>query len=500
MAGLSCATFIAGCNSSSGGGSTPAAATASPTAVATSAATASAAPTATAAPTLQTAIKHVIVIYQENWSFDGLYGNFPGANGLANATAAGTIPQFDKFTKAAITALPQPLNGSGAPDPNFPAGLPVQPYSASTYISPTTLTGDIVHRFYQEQSQIDGGKMDGFVTWSDNPGLVFSNFDATLMPEGQLASQYTLADNFFHSAFGGSFLNHQWLICACTPTFPGAPASLVATVDASNKTLALSATGAIVHDGAVTPDGFAVNTLYTVNSPHPATVAAANLVPDQTNPTIGDSLSTAGVTWKWYSGGWDNALAGNPDPDFQFHHQPFAFYQNFADGTAAKAAHLQDETNYFADVQNGTLPSVSFIKPLGEDNEHPGYAALATGQQHVLDLVNAVRNSQYWNSTAIIITYDENGGRWDHVAPPGPFDRWGPGTRVPAIIVSPWAKHGYIDHTQYETVSILSFIEKVWGLKPLTSRDTNAAPLSNAFDFTQTVGLNSVKRTSTTRR
>jgi acid phosphatase len=445
---------------------------------------------------MQSAIKHVIVIYQENWSFDALYGHFPGANGLASASVAATIPQIDKFTHAPITTLPQPLNEAGAPDPNLPAGLPVAPYLLTNYITPATLTGDLVHRFYQEQSQIDGGKMDGFVSWSDNPGLVFSNFDGSILPVGLLAAQYTLADNTFHSAFGGSFLNHQWLICACTPTFPNAPAGLIADVDATGKALALSATGTIVQDGAVTPDDYAVNTLYTVNTPHPAGVAAANLVPDQTNPTIGDRLSAANVSWKWYSGGWDNALAGNPDPDFQFHHQPFAYYANYADGTAAKAAHLQDETNFLADIQNGALPSVSFIKPLGEDNEHPGYSSLLAGDQHVAQLVSAVQNSQYWNSTAIIITYDENGGRWDHVPPPAPEDRWGPGSRVPLIVISPWAKHGYIDHTQYETVSILSTIEKIWGLAPLTTRDANAVPLTNAFDFTQTIGINSAKHST----
>jgi phospholipase C len=85
----------------------------------------------------------------------------------------------------------------------------------------------------------------------------------------------------------------------------------------------------------------------------------------------------------------------------------------------------------------------------------------------------------------IIVTYDENGGRWDHVAPPAPPDRWGPGTRVPTIVISPWAKHGFVDHTQYETVSILSFIEQLYNLKPLGTRDAAANPLSNVFDFTQ---------------
>jgi acid phosphatase len=435
------------------------------------------------APVPQGKIKHVVVIYQENWSFDALYGRFRGANGLANGAA--TVPQVDKVTGAPIATLPQPLIRN-APDPNFTglAGKPVGPYAASDYVQPSQLTGDIVHRFYQQQSQIDGGKMDKFMTWSDNPGLVFSTFDASGMPEGRLAAQYVLADNGFHSAFGGSFLNHIWLVCACTPAFPNAPAAAVATVDASGKQLALDAAGKIVHDGFVTPDGFAVNTAFTVNKPHPATAPAASLLPNQTNATIGDRLSAANVSWKWYSGGWDAALAGNPDPNFQFHHQPFAYFANYADGTPAKAAHLQDETNFLADLRGNALPAVSFVKPIGENNEHPGYATLMAGQQHVANLVQAIRGTPYWNSTAIIITYDENGGRWDHVAPPV-IDRWGPGTRVPFIIISPWAKHGFVDHTQYETVSILAFIEKLYNLQPLGTRDAAANPFTNAFDFAQ---------------
>lgn len=433
-----------------------------------------------ALPTLQSAIQHVVVIYQENWTFDGLYGSFPGARNLSDASA--TVPQIDKLTGAPITSLPQPLDEGGKPDPDLPAGLPARPYALSNYIAPSKLTGDLVHRFYQEQSQIDGGKMDKFVTWSDNPGLVFSYFDATDLPEGKLARQYVLADNFFHSAFGGSFLNHMWLVCACTPRFPNAPASAIAQLDASGQ-LALDTNGKIVHDGIATPDGYAVNTVFTVNAPHPASVAAVKLLPNLPDATIGDRLSAAGVSWAWYSGGWNDALAGHPDPLFQFHHQPFAYFGNYADGTAAKAQHLKDETDFLAEVKAGTLPAVSFVKPLGTENEHPGYAALAAGQQHVADLVAAIQASSAWPSTAIVITYDENGGRWDHVPPPGPFDRWGPGVRVPTIVISPWAKRGFVDHTQYETVSILAFIERRWGLKPLSTRDANANPLGNAFAF-----------------
>jgi phospholipase C len=246
----------------------------------------------------------------------------------------------------------------------------------------------------------------------------------------------------------------------------------------------LDASGNLVKDGFVTPDGFAVNTAFTVNTPHPATVPTANLVPLQTQPTIGDRLSANGVSWAWYSGGWNDALAGNPDPLFQFHHQPFAYFANFADGTQAKIDHLKDTTDFFNALKTESLPAVSFIKPLGPDNEHPGYANLVRGQQYVADLVSAVQSSDYWEDTVILITYDENGGRWDHVAPPV-ADRWGPGSRVPLIIISPYAKRGFVDHTQYDTTSILKFIETRWNLAPLGTRDAAATNLLNAFDFTQ---------------
>ena len=115
-------------------------------------------------------------------------------------------------------------------------------------------------------------------------------------------------------------------------------------------------------------------------------------------------------------------------------------------------------------------------------NEHTGYATEQNGQQHVADLVAEVQNSAYWADTAIIITYDEHGGRWDHVAPPV-IDRWGPGTRVPTIVISPFARKGFVDHTQYDTTAILKFIEARWNLAPLGNRDAKSGDLTTAFDF-----------------
>ncbi|MBV8600317.1 MAG: acid phosphatase, partial [Candidatus Eremiobacteraeota bacterium] len=342
-----------------------------------------------------------------------------------------------------------------------------------------------------------------------NPGLVLSYYSATRMPEGVIAQHYTMADNFFHSAFGGSFLNHQFLICACTPVWnqplPASP-TFVAKWDPATHTLQDSNLTTMPRPGGTGPL-YVVNTSFTQNSPHPASVPADQLLQPipPTQKTIGDLLTdhNPSIDWKWYSGDWNLALANdpraigctpgnatNPSPPengecFQFHHQPFAYYARWGtDGSPAKAAHLQDEQNFLNDLKNNGLPSVSFIKPVGVTNEHPGYATLLKGQQHVQALVQALCESPYWKDSIVIITYDENGGRWDHVAPPK-VDQWGPGTRVPTIVVSPYAKAGYVDHTQYETTSILSLIEKRFGLSSLGTHDGRANPMLNAFDFDQ---------------
>ncbi len=485
-------------------------------------------------------IKHIVVIYQENWSFDSLYGLFPGANGLAQASAA-SLNQTDRFdnpfvTGAAfplvaagptLTTPPQPIN-AGAVDTRFTSGLnTLLPYDVlkNSTLQPTDTTGDLVHRYWHEQSQIDHGAMDWFVAWSDNPGLTMSYFDATNMPEGLLAQKYTMADNFFHASFGGSFLNHQFLVSAAAPVYPNAPLSMQAVLDTDGQLLVDPTTGKIVHDGNITPIGgpsfivpgatfdqnYAVNTIFSANLVPVFSAVNASLLPtlndsdpsDTTRPfipNIGDRLSAKRVSWKWYSGGWDNALAStvsNPanngvvppnapvDPLFQWHHQAFAFYDNYAPfknggRNPVSAAHLQDENNFFSDLKKECLPSVAFIKPSGPDNEHPGYAGLLQGQQHVADLVNAVKHSDYWEDTLIIVTYDEHGGRWDHVSPPV-TGIWGDGSRVPAIIIGPLAKRGFVDHTQYDTLSILKTIEQRFGLDPLNALDANATPLTNSL-------------------
>src|SRR6185295_16221301 len=292
-------------------------------------------------------IKHVVVIYLENHSFDNLYGQFEGANGLMNASSS-NITQVDA-TGNPYTFLP-PIPGTTA----FPTNLPNNFFEIDQYVPNDMKIPDVLHRYYQEQAQIDDGKMDKYALLNSTAGLSQGYYRTNLLPLLGMAQKYTLCDNFFHSAFGGSFLNHMWLIAAASPVFPNAPAASIAKLDAAGK---------LVTDGAVTPDGFVVNTSFTVNSPHPATADPATLVPNQTLPTIGDRLSDKHVSWAWYSGGWDNAIACSPDATFQFHHQPFAYFTAYADGTQAKKDHLKDETEFIAAAKNGTLPSVSFVKP-----------------------------------------------------------------------------------------------------------------------------------------
>ena len=418
-------------------------------------------------------INHIITIYLENRSFDQLYGLFPGADGVAEAGRAAT--QVDRDGKP-YAMLPPVLNTNFKPpqvDARFPLDLPNKPYRAEPYVALSQVTGDAWHRFYQEQLQIDGGKMDKFVAWSDAGALVMSYFDGSPTPLWRYARDYVLMDHFHHAGFGGSFFNHFMLVCACAPRFDDAPADLVATLDDK---------GMLVKDGAVTPDGYAVNTLLPLHGPLPGKVDPRHLLPAQTAPTIGDRLDEKGIDWAWYSGGWDAAAAGRPGPLFQFHHQPFAYFERYALGSPGARAHLKDEVDFVDGIERGTLPAVAFFKPSGEDNEHPGYASVLAGEYHTALLVRLIERSALWKDSVIIITYDENGGLWDHVAPPT-IDRWGPGARVPTLVISPFAKRGFVDHTLYDTTAILKLIETRFGLAPLGTRDAASADMTTAFDF-----------------
>jgi acid phosphatase len=409
-------------------------------------------------------IGHIVVIFEENHSFDNFFGKFPGANGLANAgDKAIQIGPDDKPYKV----LPAAINTNLKPPPEdqrFPAQLPNRPFQIDRYVPLDDDTGDLIHAFYQEQMQINGGAMNRYAEVSNAKGLTMGYFDISKTYLWQLAKQFTLGDAMFHSAFGGSFLNHAFLVCSCVFKWPNAPEAIVAKLDSN---------GNMVKDGQVTPDGYAVNTSRSVYLHAPSDTDPAKLVPPQTMPHIGDRLDAKNITWKWYSGGYDDAMAGHPDGRFQFHHQPLQYFLDLAPGTPAQKAHLQDYKDFVRDIQQNTLPQVVYYKPIGQYDQHPGYTNVIDGDRHLAKLIPMLQTSPAYKDMLIIITWDENGGQWDHVPPPR-RDKWGPGTRIPLVAVGPMVKRGYIDHTPYDFGSILRTIELRFGLEPLNDADANA--------------------------
>jgi acid phosphatase len=432
--------------------------------------------TAWTQPNKLSRIEHIVVIYLENRSFDNIFGLFPGVRGIEESKK-NLLPQVDEYGRPYLT-LPEVIdsqNKQSIPDPRFPTNLPNSPFDIAQFVKLDERHPDLTHRFFIHQLQINNGHNDRFAQLSSAGGLSMGYYDLSGTALWRYAKEFTLADNFFQAAFGGSFLNHQWLICACTPVFPNAPAEL-------SQWKNDPATGKPVQDPTVTADGYAVNTIQPFYQPFDVK-HMDNRLPPQNQSTIGDRLSEKSISWAWYAGGWNDAVAGHKtDDNFVYHHQPFVYYTKYAPGTKARAKHLKDEKDLFADLTANRLPKVAFFKPVGIDNQHPGYATILDADRKVEQVVEAIRNSPAWPSTVIIITYDEYGGLWDHVAPPM-IDRWGPGSRIPAIIISPFAKKGHVDRTLYDTTSILKLIETRFNLTPLTKRDANANGLQGALDF-----------------
>ena len=462
-------------------------------------------------------IEHIVVIFAENRSFDNLYGLFPGANGLANAT---NTTQTDNDGKP-LPVLPKVWPASGAyatgTYPVFPDILPNRPFQIDAppiNLPLSVKTRDLVHNFYQQQEQIDGGKMDRYAAVSDAGGLTMGYYDGSKMAMWQWARDYTLADNFFMSGFGGSYFNHIRLICACQAVFPDAPANMRAQVDERGRLLRKPDSPASplngppqFFDGSVTPDGFAINTIQPPYQPSkipPAADGDRRLadpakfpLPPQIQKTVGDTLSAKHVSWAWYAGGWNLALTdgmqspetkrsviGTGEVNFQTHHQPFNFFANYAPGTQTRAEHLKDYEDLLAGLKVGKLPQVVFYKPQGSLNEHAGYADVYSGDRHIAEVVAKIKASPLWPSTAIIVTYDDNGGFYDHVPPPI-GDRWGPGNRLPLLVISSFAKKGFVDHTYYDTTSILKLITRRFDLEPLPGIRPGIGDLTAAFDLAQ---------------
>jgi acid phosphatase len=430
-------------------------------------------------------IDYVIVIYQENHSFDNLYGLFPGAEGIRSKEAVKlqeTCAGFPYvFLPPVVKRLPSREEALGKEPPEvldrrFPPLLPNRPFPLARYVSLKDRIPDPTHEFYTNQLQIHEGRLDRYAAWSQTGGLTMGFYPTEKLPLYPYARSYALLDHFFQGVFGGSFVNHIYLISARLALWPKAPPEVRAepVFDQEGKLVGLR------KKGSVSPEGFAVNTCFSAASPHPAGLEPKFLLPPQTFPTIGDRLSEAGITWAWYSEGWEDALKGTPDPTFAFHHQPFVYFERYKEASPDRKLHLKDERDFLLDLKKGRLPQVCFVKPLDKHSEHPGLSDIWESEKHAVQLIEHVRQSRYWNHCLIILTYDEYGGFYDHVPPPK-RDAFGPGPRVPAILITPYVRKGYVDHKDYETASILSFIEWRFRIPPLTEADAKARNLLEAL-------------------
>jgi phospholipase C len=358
-----------------------------------------------------TPIQHLIVLMQENHSFDNYFGTYPGADGIP----AGTCMPVDPFA-AHDGACVEPFrlgdNEVQLEDPD---------HSSRTF-----------------QIQFNEGRMDGFVyalnIRNQDGRLAMAYYDDRDLPfYWNVADEYVLFDRFFSSAAGGSFINHLYWVAAA-------------------------------------PDDRAGGDIQAV-------LAAT--------PTIFDRLHEAGISWKFYVQNYDPELTyrtahlypGNRASQVIW--VPLLAFDRFIDDPAL-ATRIVDLDEYYRDLSECTLPHVAFMVPSGP-SEHPP-SSLVSGQRFVRSLIQALMRSAYWQAAAFMWTYDDWGGWYDHVPPPQ-VDAYGYGFRVPALLVSPYARRGHIESATADYTSILRFIADNWGLASLTERDAQAISIVGAFDF-----------------
>ena len=360
-----------------------------------------------------TPIQHVVVIMQENRTFDNFFHGFPGADSATSGLNLGTV-------------------------------VPLLPVSLA---SPT----DLDHSHIGWWKAWDNGKMDGFAKTQTNPALFAYSYvpQSEIQPYWTLATQYTLADQFFQSNTGPSFAAHQYMIAAQSGDADEDPTAGPWGCDApAGTTVAL-----------VGPDGKDLSGVF----------------PCFDYMTSADLLDANGVTWRYYAI-FNGAPYNAPDSAYQVIRH--IFY-----GADEETNIISPPAQVLTDIANGELAQVTWVSPDWSHSDHPGNNS-NEGPDWVSSIVNAVGGSPFWNSTAIFINWDDWGGWYDHVAPVN-IDTMGPGFRTPLIVVSPYAKHGYVFHEVSETASLVTFIERNFNLPDLQERDAGANDLFDCFDFTQ---------------
>ncbi len=452
-------------------------------------------------PATATPIKHLVVVYQENVSFDHYFATYPQA---ANA------PGEPKFTPSAGTPT---VNGLGVSlqAPNSPNS--VQPFRLSRAQAQTC---DQDHTYTDEQKAFDHGLMDKFVEtvgrgagtcadYGQGKGLVMGYYDGnTVTGLWNYAQHFAMSDNSYSTTFGPSTPGALNLVSGQTHGF---------TADA-NAVPAASST--VIGDPQ--PTGDRCDTRDTSASVDPR------------NKNIGDLLNAKGVSWGWFQGGFADCTASHTDvggvtsKDYIAHHEPFQYYPSTANlnhtrpasvaevGHAGPANHQYDLSDFWSAVNAGSMPSVSYLKAPAYQDGHAGYSTPLDEQHFLVDTLNRLQQTRDWKDTAVVVAYDDSDGWYDHQMSPivnqsqeandaltGPAtcgsnaarvsggyqDRCGYGPRQPLLVISPYAKRNFVDHAITDQSSILRFVEDNWntGRVGNFSFDEQAGPLTSLFSF-----------------
>jgi phospholipase C len=391
-------------------------------------------PTPTPTPTPITSsqkIQHVVVIFQENRSPDNLF------HGLPNADIADSG-----------------VNSVGE-------SIPLTPVALANDYSP-------YHTHAAFLDMYDGGKMDGAdkvhilcnpkATGCPSPNLTLTYVNPSdVAPYFQLAETYTFADRMFQTNQGPSFPAHQFIIAGTSA--PTATSDLFA---AENPLLGKTQAEVV---------GCSALAGTTVSLIDPAGDESTTQYPCFEHPVLTDLLDAKGISWRYYTPSAGSIWTG-----------PNAIQHLRMGSDWAKV--ILNEKQVLLDIAADQLPEVSWVIPAGQASDHPG-SNDGSGPSWVASIVNAIGSSPYWSKTAIFITWDDWGGWYDHVAPTI-YDSYEYGFRVPLIVVSPYAKPGYVSHTTHDFGSILKFIEEDFNLSSLGYADARADDLSDCFDFSQT--------------
>ncbi|MFD8387972.1 phospholipase C [Streptomyces sp. NPDC059680] len=486
-----------------------------------------------------TPIKHVVVLFDENISFDHYFATYPKA-----ANTDGTKFTASKNTPKDIDTLAHA--GLLTKNPNQYAPKRLSPSQA--------MTCDQNHNYGAEQLAYNGGKADQFVQNTEvdkcsgglfgEPGLVMDYYDGnTVTALWNYAQHYSLSDRSFSSVYGPSTPGALNLISGQTHG--------VISMDPSSGTENPKQTPTPDAYTVKSPDAKGVGTV--INDPDPAyddcsdkDHTSTNALASMQGKNIGDLLNARKVSWGWFQGGfrpstaWNGTsgsyakcdtthtnLGGAAVADYSPHHNPFSYYKSTANphhlapksvseiGHNGQANHNYDLTDFSAALKAGKLPAVSYVKAGEYQDGHAGYSDPTDEQHFLVNQINAIQSSPQWKSTAIVVAYDDSDGWYDHayVAPrngstdtsPGSngkatdspacqngpkasggyADRCGPGTRQPLLVISPYSKVNKVDHTLTNQASITRFIEDNWctGRIGDHSFDATAASLAGMFDF-----------------